>query len=369
MISSPRPAPEPGPLSRDDRWRQAWLVVLTAVLVLLTVMAVARPFDEPGPPGDAASAASLSAPPHGPAVPVPSALVTDPLSGAPGAPSPALPGPSAPGPSAAPGLAAGPGAVSGPGAGPPPAAVAPPGAVPGPGDPLPPGPRQDPDSGDPLPPDPRQVPAAPVFPADGVLRLDGATPVSGSGDFTYAAERGPVAGTRGTVRRFKVAVEKGSGEDVAAFAAQVWATLSDERSWIGAGTFRLQMVTGTEQADFTVYLATRETAGRMCERGGTDIRIGGVPYTSCRVTGKAIINLDRWRGSAPTYLQARAGLATYRRYVINHEVGHEFGHRHEGCPKAGGPAPVMVQQTLRLRGCVPNSWPRLDGRDLTGPRL
>ncbi|GAA4921774.1 DUF3152 domain-containing protein [Actinoplanes utahensis] len=212
-------------------------------------------------------------------------------------------------------------------------------------------------------------PATSVFPAEDVVQMPGKVPVKGSGEFQYATTRGPVAGPQGTVRRFKVAVEKGSGEDVAAFTAQVRAVLEDSRSWVGAGRFRLQLVTGAEKADFTVYLATRETAGRMCQLGGTNIRIGGVPYTSCRATGKAIINLDRWRKSAPTYVESGTSLAQYRRYVINHEVGHEFGHRHEGCPKTGGPAPVMVQQTLTLRGCNPYSWPRRNGRDFSGPSL
>ncbi|MBW6432765.1 DUF3152 domain-containing protein [Actinoplanes hulinensis] len=209
----------------------------------------------------------------------------------------------------------------------------------------------------------------PVFPAGGVMRIDGPVPAEGSGDFQYAGGHSPVYGTRGPVRRFKVAVEKGSGEDVPAFAAQVVATLSDERGWTGSGRLRMQMVDGAEKADFTVYLATRETAELMCERGGTNIRIGGVPFTSCRATGKVILNLDRWRESARPYLESGADLAAYRQYVINHEVGHELGHRHEGCPKAGGPAPVMVQQTLTLRGCKPYSWPRRNDEDLTGPSL
>jgi hypothetical protein len=220
---------------------------------------------------------------------------------------------------------------------------------------------------------PAQAPPSPSpvspFPAEGVSQLAGDVPVKGSGDFEFADERGPVAGTGGTLRRFKVAVEKGSGEDVAAFAAQVRSILSDERSWVGGGNVRMQMVAGSDRADFTVYLATRETAGRMCELGGTGIRINGVPFTSCRAVGKAIINLDRWRKSARPYLEAKAGLAAYRQYVINHEVGHELGHRHQGCPQAGGPAPVMVQQTLTLRGCKPFSWPRHNGRNLSGPRL
>jgi Protein of unknown function (DUF3152) len=55
--------------------------------------------------------------------------------------------------------------------------------------------------------------------------------------------------------------------------------------------------------------------------------------------------------------------------VINHEVGHELGHHHQDCPKAGGPAPVMVQQTLTLRGCQAYAWPRRNGKTLAGPSL
>jgi hypothetical protein len=166
-----------------------------------------------------------------------------------------------------------------------------------------------------------------------------------------------------------VAVEHRSGQDVAAFAAIVDSTLGDSRSWTGGGTLRLQRVDPAVAASFTVFLATRTTAGVLCRRGGTDIRIGGVPYTSCRTTGRAIINLDRWELSAPPYVAARVPLATYRQYVINHEVGHELGHHHEGCPKNGRPAPVMVQQTLTLRGCVPNAWPRPNGKELSGPAV
>ncbi|MFF5291741.1 DUF3152 domain-containing protein [Paractinoplanes globisporus] len=210
---------------------------------------------------------------------------------------------------------------------------------------------------------------APTSPAVDQLRLPGAVPAHGSGKFSYAMTRGPVLGGKGALRRFRVAVEQGSNEDVTAFAEQVRATLGDPRSWIGGGQVRLQMVAGNDHADFTIFLATRDTAGQLCERGGTNIRIGGVPYTSCRAVGKVIINLDRWRLSAKPYVNAKIPLAVYRQYVINHEVGHELGHRHEGCPRAGGPAPVMVQQTLTTRGCKPYPWPRAGNGFLTGPAL
>jgi hypothetical protein len=222
-----------------------------------------------------------------------------------------------------------------------------------------------PSAAPPLPPAPASMPppapatSAPV-PVDLVTR--------GTGKFSYAAGRGEVLGTKGPVRLFRVAVERGSGEDVAVFAAQVEATLGDRRSWTGGGRLRLRRVAGGDRSDFTIYLATRDTAGLMCARGGVNIRVGGRPYTSCRSTGKAIINLDRWRLSARPYRNAKVPLSVYRQYVINHEVGHELGHSHQGCPKRGGPAPVMVQQTLSLRGCTPYAWPMHRNHELAGPR-
>jgi hypothetical protein len=214
----------------------------------------------------------------------------------------------------------------------------------------------------PVPPAPSSAPplipaaSAPV-PVD-LLTVPGKLPTRGTGKFSYATGRGEVLGRKGPVRRFRVAVERGADEDVTAFAAEVEATLGDRRSWAGGGRLRLQRVAGSDRADFTVYLATRDSAGRMCARGGVNVRVGGRPYTSCRTTGKVIINLDRWRLSAKPFLMAKVPLSAYRQYVINHEVGHELGHSHQGCPKRGGRAPVMVQQTLSLRGCTPYAWPR-----------
>ncbi|MDY7086516.1 MAG: DUF3152 domain-containing protein [Actinomycetota bacterium] len=218
-------------------------------------------------------------------------------------------------------------------------------------------------------PVPSPTPTPSKTPAKIVLRMPGAVPAKGSGQFTYAASRGPVFGSKGQLRRFRVAVEKGSNENAEDFAAQVAGTLGDPRGWAGSGRVRLQLVSGSDAADFTVYLATRETTGKMCLRGGTNVNVGGRPYTSCRTTGKAIINLDRWRLSATPFVSAKVPLSTYRQYVVNHEVGHELGYRHEGCPRAGGPAPVMVQQTLTLRGCKAYAWPRWNGKMLSGPRL
>ncbi|MFI2710016.1 DUF3152 domain-containing protein [Micromonospora sp. NPDC018662] len=214
----------------------------------------------------------------------------------------------------------------------------------------------------PSPPAPSRSPAP-------VLSLPGPVPARGAGGFGYDDRAGGVLGRGGELRRFRVAVERGVGEDVRAFGDVVQRALAGPGSWVDSGRLRLQRVAPGSRYDFTIYLATRDTAGRLCGAGGIDIRKGGVPYTSCRVPGKVVINLDRWRTSAPHLVAVGMPLDAYRLYVVNHEVGHQLGHHHEACPGAGRAAPVMQQQTLFLDGCRPNPWPYLGGKRYTGPAL
>jgi hypothetical protein len=178
--------------------------------------------------------------------------------------------------------------------------------------------------------------------------------------FTFVTGYGPVLGTAGTLRRFKVSVEKtlgqGNGGD---FADEIDRTLGDPRSWIASRQFRLQRVPAAAASEFTIYLASARTSERMCAAGG----LATDGYTSCRLPGQVIINNDRWQDAVSGY---DAPLATYRAYAINHEVGHELGHGHEACPGKGRPAPVMQQQTYGLKGCVANAWPYVDGKRYAG---
>ena len=151
----------------------------------------------------------------------------------------------------------------------------------------------------------------------------------------------------GPLRRFTVEVEGGLGVDPVGFARAVEATLSDARSWGAAGRSSFQRVASGPVA-FRVVLASPDTTDRLCR----PLRTGGT--YSCANGERAVINSRRWLRGATSYARDPAG---YRQYVVNHEVGHTLDHRHERCPGAGRPAPVMVQQTKGLGGCAKNAWP------------
>jgi hypothetical protein len=188
------------------------------------------------------------------------------------------------------------------------------------------------------------------------LAGDGAAvPSRGPGTFAYAAGTGPVVGTRGPLRRFRVAVESGTQPAPDGFAAAAEQILAESRGWTAGGTVRFQRVPQAGPAEFTLYLATPGTSEQMCAKGG--LHTGG--YASCRLPGQVILNLARWLTGAAGYGDP---LPTYRQFALNHEVGRELGYGNESCPGPGQPAPVMQQQTLGLSGCVANPWPYLGGK-------
>jgi len=183
-------------------------------------------------------------------------------------------------------------------------------------------------------------------------------PQRGAGKFTTARGTTPVRGSAGSLVRYRVQVEQGSGQQADEFAAAVDATLADPRGWTAARTWRFQRVTGGT-VDAVILLATPETTNRICRAGGLD----PAGYTSCRTGDQVVINLARWLLAVPAF---RGDIATYRQYVVNHEMGHQLGHGHVLCGGAGKPAPVMQQQTLGLQGCAPNAWPYVNGKYLSG---
>ena len=183
-------------------------------------------------------------------------------------------------------------------------------------------------------------------------------PVVAAGDGTFTTAGGShLSGTGGRLVRYLVEVEDGLGIAADDVAEAVDAILDDPRSWTGEGDLRLERVAGGS-VQFRVTLASPATVDRLCRPLDT----GG--WLSCWNGGRALLNVDRWLHGAPTYGDDVAG---YRRYLVNHEVGHALGHDHVGCPGRGQLAPVMVQQTKSLSGCLPNPWPHPDNDPTAGP--
>ncbi|MBQ6640390.1 MAG: DUF3152 domain-containing protein [Saccharopolyspora sp.] len=198
--------------------------------------------------------------------------------------------------------------------------------------------------------------------------LPGTAPRVGSGElYRYTVEA-------------EVGVRLAEGNDT--FAQLTQQTLADPRSWTHPeagssesggqnGGVALERVDGASSPDFRVTLVSQNTAREICGYGN------GLPFdTSCRIGDRVYINAARWVRGAVAF---EGDIGTYRRYAINHEVGHVFGNGHVPCGQQGGLAPVMMQQTFSTSNnelrelnkavpqgteipangfvCKPNAWP------------
>jgi uncharacterized protein DUF3152 len=168
--------------------------------------------------------------------------------------------------------------------------------------------------------------------------------VAGTGVFVVVPGQAKAPG-RGTVRTVRVEVEQGVPVEPVSFAAFVMTTLNDPRSWGHGGTMTFARTSGPAQ--IVVRLASPETSAAECRPLVTGGRL------SCSEGQYAILTSYRWFFGEIEF----ESLNQYRRYVVNHEVGHVLGHGHLHCPGAGRLAPVMQQQTKGVAPCEPNAWP------------
>ena len=117
--------------------------------------------------------------------------------------------------------------------------------------------------------------------------------------------------------------------------------LADPDGWAGKGyDFEYH-----PNAKLKIRLSSPATITKEC----------GLPGNlSCAELGgnKMYLNFDRWlKGSKASKLDRDS----YRQYMVSHEMGHILGHEHEKCPGKNKPAPIMLQQTLGLKGCRKNT--------------
>ncbi|MFE2754896.1 DUF3152 domain-containing protein [Actinosynnema sp. NPDC059335] len=194
----------------------------------------------------------------------------------------------------------------------------------------------------------------------------GPVPITGLGTFHEVPGSSPGVGT-GVVPTYAVEVEDGVVHDEPGFAAFVQETLSDPRGWTARGDVAFRRVTGP--ATPRIRLTSQDTARAVC---GYRIPVD----VSCRDGGLVHLSAARWVRGAVAF---DGDLESYRRYVVNHEVGHALGEGHRPCPEHGALAPVMMQQTFGTANdevaaitegvpqdvaipsdgkvCRPNGWP------------
>jgi hypothetical protein len=197
-------------------------------------------------------------------------------------------------------------------------------------------------------------PIEPVLPegmtADDVAAglLSMAVPASAEGALVVVpgSEAAPLPERR--VRTVRVEVEAGLEVDGALFARMVMDTLNDPRSWGAEGEISFARTDG--DAELRVVLASPAKVDAMC----APLTTRGI--YSCGAYGHAALNYMRWVEGMEEF----ADMTQYRQYLVNHEVGHLLGRRHEQCPADGAVAPVMQQQTIRVSPCVANAWPYPD---------
>lgn len=97
--------------------------------------------------------------------------------------------------------------------------------------------------------------------------------------------------------------------------------------------------------DVFIRLSLSKTIENIC---------GLSPMLSCAALGGRHMYLcaERWFNGAP---KSKLSVDDYRQYMLSHEMGHILGKEHVQCPGKGRNAPVMVQQTLGIGECIPNT--------------
>ncbi|MDR1799998.1 MAG: DUF3152 domain-containing protein [Bifidobacteriaceae bacterium] len=146
---------------------------------------------------------------------------------------------------------------------------------------------------------------------------------------------------------------------LAEFEAEVAQILADPLGWESMGLVFAE-VTDPAQADITIWLTEPAKVPSFSGICSSNL--------SCSIGSNIIVNEQRWLEGALPGAMDEVPLDQYRIMVVNHEVGHWLGHhQHSACPGAGQLAPLMMQQSKGLDGCLFNPYPLPE--ELTAPDL
>ncbi|HSW79799.1 MAG TPA: DUF3152 domain-containing protein [Candidatus Saccharimonadales bacterium] len=135
---------------------------------------------------------------------------------------------------------------------------------------------------------------------------------------------------------------------LASLNGKLAAVYNDPRGWNDSGTIAFKHVASGCQ--YTVWLSAANlmgTFGSICD-----------DFYNCQVGTNVVLNYDRWANATPPWNKTGGSLDDYRTLMIDHETGHRLGFRdNPTCPGTGQKAPVMMQQSVNLKGCIFNIWP------------
>lgn len=136
------------------------------------------------------------------------------------------------------------------------------------------------------------------------------------------------------------------------FNRMVVSVLNDSRGWVNYG-FNHELVDKANDYTLDISLVSPETMASY----------GASPKLSCYIPARHVIriNIDNFNGLSVISQENAMNLYDYRCYVINHEVGHSLGLRHQvGSSFANQPGSIMIQMskgTEFISPALPNCWP------------
>jgi len=147
--------------------------------------------------------------------------------------------------------------------------------------------------------------------------------------------------------RYTTSVDPDVDYDPKQFRKEIRAYLADPHGWNSEGYVFVR----TTNPAVEIHLSSPRTLETNGCRDGT---------LSCAELGGRHMHLNamRWTTGASA---SKLPLKEYRQYMVTHEMGHILGHDHVKCPEPGHPAPLMMQQTLGIGKCKPNT--KLTRRD------
>jgi hypothetical protein len=142
--------------------------------------------------------------------------------------------------------------------------------------------------------------------------------------------------------RYTIVVDSDVKYPLETFRREVKHYLQDSNGWKSRGYTFQEVDTG-----YTCCIHLSSPAGILragCEDGS---------LSCAELNGMHLrLNAMRWTQGAPA---SKLPLKDYRQYMVTHEMGHILGFDHVKCSGPNQPAPLMMQQSLGIGKCKPNT--------------